>query len=99
MGGLFSYLYRYFVQVGGAHCFFTLGSCFLDRKLPLINYLGTRTLGIYAFQFVVLHYFSIKMDTFLSVFLTTALCLFISVLCVEIVHRIKYLRLLLIGEI
>ena len=99
MGGIFSYLYRYFVQVVGAYCFFTLGSVFLNRKFPLINYLGTKTLGIYAFQFVALNYFTIKMDTYYTVFITTTLCLFISLFCVEIAHRIKYLRLLLIGEI
>lgn len=98
LGTMFSYVYRYFVELAGAYTFFMLGKSFLNVKLPIFSYLGIKTLGIYAFQFLMLYHFTIKGDTYLSIVLTTVLCTALSLVCVEVVHRIKYVRLFLIGE-
>lgn len=97
-GGIFAYGYRYFVEFAGAYTFYTLGKLFLNVRIPFINYLGKKTLGIYAFQFIMLYHFSIEGDTCTCILFTTVVCTFLSLLCVEIVHRIKIIRLLLIGE-
>lgn len=94
LGNTFSYVYRLFVQIAGAYSLFYIGKQILNRQIPFINYLGTRTLGIYAFQFIVLYHFTIKGN----VVYTTVICTMLSLLCVKIVHGIKYIRLLLIGE-
>lgn len=98
LGGVFSYGYRYFVEFAGAYTFYILGKQFLNIHIPFINYLGTKTLGIYAFQFIVLYHFALKCDTYICIFLTTIICIFLSLILVEVVHRIKYIRLFLIGE-
>lgn len=97
-GPVFSYGYRLFVEIAGAYTFFILGKMLLNRRISAISYLGTKTLGIYAFQFIMLHHFTIRGDSYYNVFLTTLVCTIASVVCVEIVHRIRYLRLFLIGE-
>lgn len=98
LGGVFSYGYRYFVEFAGAYTFYILGKQFLNIHIPFINYLGTKTLGIYAFQFIVLYHFALKCDTYFCILITTIICIFLSLILVEVVHRIKYIRLFLIGE-
>ncbi len=98
LGGVFSYGYRYFVEFAGAYTFYILGKQFLNIHIPFINYLGTKTLGIYAFQFIVLYHFALKCDTYMCILLTTTVCIFLSLILVEVVRRIKYIRLFLIGE-
>lgn len=98
LGGVFSYGYRYFVEFAGAYTFYFLGKLFLNIHIPFINYLGTKTLGIYAFQFIVLYHFALKCDTYFCILITTIICIFLSLILVEVVHRIKYIRLFLIGE-
>lgn len=98
LGVMFSYCYRYFVEFAGAYSFFIFGRMFLNMKIPIINYIGTKTLGIYAFQFLVLYHITIKDNSYTSIFLITALCTILSLICVEAVHRVKYVRLFLIGE-
>lgn len=98
LGGVFSYGYRYFVEFAGAYTFYILGKQFLNIHIPFINYLGKKTLGIYAFQFIVLYHFALKCDTYFCILITTIICVFLSLILVEVVHRIKYIRLFLIGE-
>ena len=98
LGVLFSYSYRYFVEFAGAYTFFIFGRMFLNIKIPVINYIGKKTLGIYAFQFLVLYHIAIEGNSYINIFLTTVLCTILSLVCVEVVHRIKYVRLFIIGE-
>ena len=98
LGGVFSYGYRFFVEFAGAYTFYIVGKRFLNIQIPFINYLGTKTLGIYAFQFIVLYHFALKGDSSINIIVTTLICTILSWISVEIVHQIKYLRLVLIGE-
>ena len=98
LGGVFSYGYRFFVEFAGAYTFYIVGKRFLNVQIPFINYLGTKTLGIYAFQFIVLYHFALKDDSSINIIVTTLICTILSWISVEIVHQIKYLRLVLIGE-
>lgn len=98
LGTLFSYCYRYFVEFAGAYTFFVFGRMFLNIKIPVINYIGKKTLGIYAFQFLVLYHIAIEGNSYINIFMTTVLCAILSLVCVEVVHRIKFVRLFIIGE-
>lgn len=98
LGTVFSYCYRYFVEFAGAYTFFVFGRMFLNIKIPVINYIGKKTLGIYAFQFLVLYHIAIEGNSYINILLTTVLCTLLSLASVEVVHRIKYVRLFIIGE-
>lgn len=86
------------MEFAGAYTFFTFGRMFLNIKIPVINYIGKKTLGIYVFQFLVLYHIAIEGNSYVNIFLTTVLCTILSWMCVEVVHRVKYVRLFIIGE-
>ena len=100
-GSAFSYGYRYVVQILGAAFFFILGKRLLTIHIPVLQELGTMTLGIYAFQFVVLHHLGqlLKIENKTTIIIIETIAgVAICYIVVRIVQRIKYVRLLLIGE-
>lgn len=95
-----SYLFVYAVKFTGTQFFFNLGKTYLDKKLPLLQWIGGATLGIYAFQFPILGCWGwlgmqpgYLHDAIVSILTLVACCL-----SVFVVRKIKYVRLLLIGE-
>ena len=99
LGPLFSYLYRYLVEIMGTILFFEIGKKMLNKAIPWLNSLGKKTLGIYAFQFVVLHHLSILPidNIIIKVLAETILTIPICFALVWTVERIKYVRFLLLG--
>lgn len=98
LGILFSYLYRYGVEIAGTCFFLLLGKRILNQPINWLNELGRRTLGIYAFQFIVIHYMIMLDNVFRNVFLLTIMTVLLSFCCTEIIRRIRYVRLFMIGE-
>lgn len=97
-----SYLFEYAVKFTGTLFFYNLGRTFLDKKMAMLQWIGGATLGIYAFQFPILGcwgWIGIGMqpgylrDGIVSVLTLTACCI-----AVFIVRKVKYVRMLLIGE-
>ena len=81
--------------------FFFLGMILLKRHLTFFRNVGTKTLGIYAFQFVVLFYLekvSFFGSNYLKILFLTISASFISYFLVILVNKIKFVRLLLIGK-
>lgn len=100
LGTAFSYIYRYTVEIAGTLFFFFIGKKFLDFPIVLLNKIGTKTLGIYAFQFVVLHYLGMLFDinnSLLKILIETCLTVPICYLIVCIIEKIKYLNVCFIG--
>lgn len=101
LGVVFSYLYRYAVQIMGATFFFFVGKYFLNKYIPFINDIGQKTLGIYAFQFVVLYHLGklLQVESHMTkIILETVIAILVCYVIVTVIQRIKYLRLLLIGN-
>ena len=100
LGGGFAYLYRCMVSVAGTLFFFMAGRKYLNGACSLVEKTGTKTLGIYAFQFVVLYGLesTFRLDNlFLQTALQTTICFILSLTLTVVTERVKYLRLLLIG--
>lgn len=102
LGGVVVYIYRYFVQIAGLLFFYKVGRKYLNRQIVWMSQLGASTLGVYALQFIVLHYLicfipidNVVMKILVVTFLTVPICYLI----VCGIRKVKYLRLLLIGEI
>jgi len=101
LGSTFSFIFRYSVQIIGSMFFFFLGMILLKRHLTFFRNVGTKTLGIYAFQFVVLFYLekvSFFGSNYLKILFLTISASFISYFLVILVNKIKFVRLLLIGK-
>ena len=101
LGGAFAYVYRYGVQFLGMMLFYVLGQKKLNRKITIIQRLGASTLGIYVVQFTVIYYF-VKLlpveDKVLKIIAVSTLAVPASYAFVWLVRKVKYIRLLLIGE-
>ena len=101
LGRTCSYLFRYGVQILGMLLFFNLGKNLLQKDVSIIKRIGTMTLGIYAVQFTILYYcmgiFDIESQA-LKIAVISIIAIIISCLFVIIVRKLKYIRLLLIGE-
>lgn len=102
LGSVFSYLYRCLVEVVGAIFFFLLGRKFLNWPLLGIAKLGTRTLGVYALQFIILYHlekvFTSMENEYLKIIVETILTVLLCFIVTEFIHKLKYVRLFLIGE-
>ena len=101
LGGTFSYLYRYGVQVVGMLFFYNLGERYLNRSLPILQKMGISTLGIYAVQFTILRYLVefIPIELVLSkIIVVSIIAIPLSYFAVVLIRKVKYVRLLLIGE-
>lgn len=100
LGGAFSYLYRYGVQIIGMWFFFEMGRKYLNSKLIFVSVYGTMTLGVYALQFCVLYYLNnlITIESItLKVVIETIVAIVICYITVKTIKCVPYLRLLLIG--
>ena len=101
LGGAFAYVYRYGVQFLGMILFYVLGRKKLNRKITIIQKLGAYTLGIYVVQFTIIYYF-VKLlpveDKVLKIIAVSTLAVPASYAFVCLVRKVKYIRLLLIGE-
>jgi hypothetical protein len=101
LGGALSYLYRYFVQIVGMLLFYKLGKKYLNTEIPLLQKIGISTLGIYAVQFSVIHFLTKYMDIVpvaVKIVVVAILAVPLCYLVVWCIRKVKYLRLLLIGE-
>lgn len=100
LGGIFAYIYRYGVQIVGMMFFYGLGYKLLNKEIPMLQKLGTATLGIYAVQFIVIHYY-VKLllidNVSLKIVSISVLTVPTSYLFVWMVRKVKCLKLL-IGE-
>lgn len=81
--------------------FYKLGEKYFNAEIPLLQKIGTSTLGVYAIQFTVIYnlirYLSIKQNT-IKIFAISVIAITISYMSVIAIRKIKYIRLLLIGE-
>ena len=102
LGSAFIYIYRFLICIAGTVFFFYTGREFLDKPLFNLNLIGEKTLGIYAFQFVAIHYvmmwLNYQSDKFLMILLATVFSTVISVIVVIMIEKIPYIRLLLIEK-
>lgn len=101
LGGAFSYLYRYGVQVVGMLFFYNLGEKYLNRSLPILQKIGISTLGIYAVQFTILRYLVelIPIELVSSkIIIVSIIAIPSSYFAVVLIRKVRYVRLLLIGE-
>lgn len=101
LGTIISYLYRYLVQIFGLLFFFQLFKFYFDRENKCLATIGKSTLGIYAFQFVVIYYllsFVAIQNILLKIITITVLTILICYFIVCMVRRFKYFRLFIIGE-
>lgn len=101
LGGAFAYAYRYGVQFVGMMLFYGLGRKFLVKEIPILQKLGASTLGIYAVQFPLIQQFVklLPIEEFvLKIVVISILAVPTSYMFVRIVRKVKYARLLLIGE-
>lgn len=101
LGSIFAYVYRYSVSVAGTLFFFMTAKVYFDRPYSLLEKIGTKTLGIYIFQFVILYILEntcFSSNLFVETAFQIVVCFFVSLAIVILIQRIKYLRLLLIGS-
>ena len=102
LGSTFVYFYRFLICIAGSVSFFYIGQKYLDKSLFKLNVIGEKTLGIYAFQFIAIHYvlmwLNYQSDKFLMILLATVFSTVICVIIVVIIEKIPYIRLLLIGK-
>lgn len=101
LGNIFSYLYRYLVEITGALFFFIIGKKSLNHPPFVIKDIGTKTLGIYAFQFIVLFYLGkiLKLENrYFKIYAEASICIPLCYALVYIIHKLKYVRLFLIGD-
>lgn len=102
LGSAFSYFYRYLVQICGSIFLFFVGVRYLTKNIPFINELGKKTLGVYAFQFITLFYLNKftppRLCKVTYIIAETVICIILCYIFVNLIHRIKYIRLLLLGE-
>lgn len=101
LGSALSYVYKYFVSIVGMLLFYKLGEKYLNTEIPLLQKIGISTLGIYAVQFSIIYY-SIRYlgieQNVIKIFTVSAMTVPISYVSVVTIRKIKYVRLLLIGE-
>lgn len=101
LGTTFAYLYRYGVQIVAMLLFYGIGYSIMNHKLLILQELGTSTLGIYAVQFIVIHYGIILIPVsvvWLKTIIIFCVAIPISYFLVLLIRKVKYLRLFLIGE-
>ena len=101
LGGAFAYLYRWVVMMAGCIFFFLLGKRHLNFPIKWLNKLGRRTLGIYALQFIILHYLRVMLTIeicYVKIMIQTVACVMICDFITVGISKVKYIRTLLIGE-
>lgn len=96
----FSYLLKYMVELAGALFFYSLGRKFLNRRVYFVDEMGKMTLGIYAFQFVVLYWLGLVLDCneILKIILEAFLCTIICFWIVRLLQKTKWIKAFVIGD-
>ncbi len=101
-GGAFSYVYRFLISLAGVFFFFLIGYKYLNVPIKYIETLGTKTLGIYVFQFIIIVYvtFALQFIDFVAI-RVLLITLIVTIVCYYIVigvEKKKVLRQFLIGK-
>lgn len=95
-----SYLLKYMVELTGALFFYSRGRKFFNRRVYFVDEMGKMTLGIYAFQFVVLYWLGLVLDCneILKIILEAFLCTIICFWIVRLLQKTKWIKAFVIGD-
>lgn len=100
-GGAVAMFYRYGVQVIGMTVFYILANRYLNNENAILSKIGKKTLGIYALNFWVISMWMKVVDLnilWLQILIVTTLAIPTCYFMTCMISKVKYLRLLLIGE-
>lgn len=101
LGGVFAYMYRFGIMMAGCIFFFLQGKRYLSIHNRWLSKLGRRTLGIYAFQFIILHHLGVILtieNFYVKILIQTAVCVMICYYLTVGISKVKYVRTIMIGE-